>query len=164
MARIVPVSLLVTVDAYSPNAAISWSGQHCSDSDGTECAEFASNALRAGGHTMCYETCVPSLDSCLRNTAGWKQASFPCSAGCVVIWHDSQGPFHAAVSRGGGSIDQHNPNRCGTSGSWGSNYCLCPPYFAEEKKVQVQSQHPQMDSAADLQALSMSQIAGHWIS
>lgn len=151
--RVLPFSVLTIADAYSPSAAIAWSGQHCSDSDGTECAEFASNALRAGGHTMCYATWVPTLDSCLKGTAGWKQTSFPCSAGCVVIWYDSQGPMHAAVSRGGGSIDQHNPSRCGTSGSWGSNYCLCPPYFEEEAPV-----------SATATGISMSQIASYWIS
>merc|ERR1712179_445096 len=142
------------VAGYSPSAAISWSGQHCADGDGTECAEFASNALRAGGHTMCYNTWVPTLDSCLKNTAGWKQTSFPCSAGCAVVWQDSQGPYHMAMSRGSGVIDQHNPNRCGTSGSWGTNYCLCPPYFAEQQPV----------LSVSASAVSMSQIANYWIS
>merc|ERR1712113_617796 len=67
----------------------------------------------------------------LEKNAGWKQTSFPCSKGSVVIWTDSQGPYHAAISRGDGTIDQHNPNRCGTSGSWGTQYCLSPPSFTE---------------------------------
>jgi len=152
--------------AYSASQAIAWSGSHCGDSDGTQCAEFASNALRAGGHTMCYNAYVPTLDNCLKKTAGWQQKSFPCSAGCVVVWTDSQGPYHMAVSRGSGIIDQHNPNRCGTSGSWGSNYCLCPPYFEEASlEAAPQEQHPlEVKSTADAAALSMSQIAGHWIS
>merc|ERR1719258_753155 len=76
---------------------------------------------------------VPDLDSCLKKNAGWKQTSFPCSKGSVVIWYDNQGGqlTHTALSRGDGTIDQHNPSRCGTSGSWGSNYCLTPPSFIE---------------------------------
>lgn len=156
MAKFWSASCFVGVAAgYSPSAAISWSGQHCADNDGSECAEFVSNALRAGGHTMCYNTWVPTLDSCLKKTAGWKQTSFPCSAGCAVVWQDSQGPYHMAMSRGGGVIDQHNPNRCGTSGSWGTNYCLCPPYFAEQ---------PQPALSVSASAVSMSQIASYWIS
>lgn len=99
---------------------------------------------------MCWSVNAPALDSCLRNTAGWKQNSFPCASGCAVVWADSQGPFHFAVSRGGGSIDQHNPSRCQTSGSWGNNYCLCPPSFLEVN--------------ASSAGISMSQIANAWIS
>jgi hypothetical protein len=117
---------------YSPSAAVSWADSHCASDDGTECAEFVSNALKAGGHANgCFYKWVPDLDSCLRNNAGWKQTSFPCSKGSVVIWSDSQGPYHAALSRGDGTIDQHNPSRCQTSGSWGSNYCLSPASFTE---------------------------------
>merc|ERR1712224_332431 len=104
---------------------------------------------------MCYATWVPTLDSCLKGTAGWKQTSFPCAAGCAVIWYDGQGPMHTAMSRGGGSIDQHNPSRCGTSGAWGSNYCLCPPYFEEE------APSTPVESAT---GISMQQIAQYWIS
>jgi len=114
---------------YSPSAAVSWSGQHCNDNDGSQCAEFASNAIKAGGHANgCWSTYVPTLDTCLKN-AGWKQTSWPCSAGSVVIWYDNVGPYHAAISRGSGLIDQHNPNRCSSSGSWGTNYCRTPPSF-----------------------------------
>jgi hypothetical protein len=121
---------------YNPNAAVAWADQHCGDDDGTECAEFASNAIKAGGTASgCFKTWVPDLDSCLRNNAGWKQTSFPCSAGSVVIWSDGQGPYHAAVSRGDGTIDQHNPGRCGTSGSWGNNYCLSPPSFTIDEML-----------------------------
>jgi hypothetical protein len=117
------------VVGYNPSAAVSWADSHCS-SGSSECAEFASEAIKAGGHANgCYSTWVPDLDSCLKKNAGWKQTSFPCSKGSVVIWYDSQGPYHAAISRGDGTIDQHNPNRCQTSGSWGSNYCLSPPSF-----------------------------------
>jgi hypothetical protein len=122
---------------YSPSAAVSWADSHCGDGDGTECAEFASNAIKAGGHTMCFNTWVPDLDNCLKKNAGWKQTSFPCSAGSVVIWYDSQGPSHAAISRGDGTIDQHNPNRCQGSGSWGSNYCLSPPSFTATANLTV---------------------------
>jgi len=115
---------------YNPSAAVQWADANCATDDGTECAEFASNAIKAGGHANgCFFTWVPDLDNCLRNNAGWKQTSFPCSKGSVVIWSDSQGPYHAAISRGDGTIDQHNPSRCQTSGSWGSNYCLSPPSF-----------------------------------
>jgi hypothetical protein len=122
---------------YSPTSAVSWADSHCGDNDGTECAEFASNALKQGGHTMCFKTWVPDLDNCLRKNAGWKQTSFPCSKGSVVIWSDSQGPYHAAISRGDGTIDQHNPSRCQGSGSWGSNYCLSPPSFTENTNLTV---------------------------
>jgi hypothetical protein len=114
---------------YDPSAAVAWADANCA-SGSSECAQFASEAIKAGGHANgCYSTWVPDLDSCLKNNAGWKKSSFPCSKGCVVIWQDSQGPYHAAISRGGGSIDQHNPNRCQSSGSWGDNYCWCPPSF-----------------------------------
>merc|ERR1711976_1068151 len=116
--------------AYNPSAAVQWADANCATDDGTECAEFASNAIKAGGHANgCFFTWVPDLDNCLRNNAGWKQTSFPCSKGSVVIWYDGQGPYHAAISRGDGTIDQHNPSRCQSSGSWGSNYCLSPPSF-----------------------------------
>merc|ERR1712010_358177 len=59
-------------------------------------------------------------------------------------------------SRGGGSIDQHNTSRCGTSGSWGSNYCLCPPYFEDQLES---SSAPTVTSG-----ISMSQISSYWIS
>jgi hypothetical protein len=118
---------------YSPSAAVSWADSHCSPDDGTECAEFVSNALKAGGHANgCFYPYVPDLDNCLKNNAGWKQTSFPCSKGSVVIWYDNTGPYHTALSRGDGTIDQHNPSRCGTSGSWGSNYCLTPPSFTQD--------------------------------
>jgi len=146
---------------YSASNAIAWSGQHCGDSDGTQCAEFASNALRAGGHTMCWDAYAPTLDNCLKKTAGWVQKSFPCAAGCAVVWYDSQGPYHFAVSRGNGIIDQHNPNRCSSSGSWGSNYCLCPPSFAEEAPAAMSEQ---LASVVTTQGISMSQIANYWIS
>merc|ERR1711977_737661 len=94
-------------------------------------------------------------DSCLKKNAGWKQTSFPCSKGSVVIWYDSQGPYHAAISRGDGTIDQHNPNRCQSSGSWGDNYCLTPPSFLVEKQT--------LQSSVAV-GISMSQIASYWIS
>lgn len=123
---------------YSPSLAVSWADAHCGVDDGTECAEFASNAIKAGGSASgCFHTYVPDLDNCLKNNAGWKKTSFPCSKGSVVIWYDSQGPYHAAVSRGDGTIDQHNPGRCATSGSWGSNYCLTPPSFTTDANLTV---------------------------
>jgi len=123
---------------YSPTQAVSWADAHCGTDDGTECAEFASNAIKAGGSASgCFHTYVPDLDNCLKNNAGWKQTSFPCSSGSVVIWTDGTGPYHAAISRGDGTIDQHNPSRCGTSGSWGSNYCLSPPSFTATENVTV---------------------------
>merc|ERR1711907_71704 len=122
---------------YSPAAAVSWADSHCS-SGSSECAEFASEAIKAGGHANgCWSAWVPDLDSCLKSNAGWKKTSFPCSKGCVVIWQDNQGPYHAAISRGDGTIDQHNPNRCQSSGSWGDNYCWCPPSFSESANQTV---------------------------
>jgi hypothetical protein len=134
------------VVGYNPSAAVSWADSHCS-SGSSECAEFASEAIKAGGHANgCYSTWVPDLDSCLKKNAGWKQTSFPCSKGSVVIWYDSQGPYHAAISRGDGTIDQHNPNRCQSSGSWGSNYCLSPPSFTVtvNETLEATSEHTVM--------------------
>lgn len=111
---------------------------------------------------MCWNAYAPTLDSCLKNTAGWKQSSFPCAAGCAVVWYDAQGPYHFAVSRGGGIIDQHNPNRCSGSGSWGTNYCLCPPSF--EEASEEASQGVQVALSAVTAGISMSQIASYWIS
>merc|ERR1712048_486075 len=141
---------------YNPSAAVQWADANCATDDGTECAEFASNAIKAGGHANgCFYTWVPDLDNCLKNNAGWKQTSFPCSKGSVVIWYDGQGPYHAAISRGDGTIDQHNPNRCQTSGSWGSNYCLSPPSFTETETAE------QAPLSVEV-GISMSQIASYW--
>merc|ERR1719310_1945419 len=97
---------------------------------GGECAEFVSGALQAGGFKTCFNTWVPTLDSCLKSH-GWRKGTFPGAAGSVVIWTDSEGPYHTALSLGNGNIDQHNPYRCGTNGSWGTNYVLNPPDYIE---------------------------------
>jgi hypothetical protein len=148
--RMFGFALLVShAGAYNPTAAVSWADQNCGVSDGTECAEFVSNALSKAGES-CFHTYVPDLDSCLKGH-GWTQGSFPGHKGAVVMWYDAQGPYHAALSRGDGTIDQHNPSRCGTSGSWGSNYVLNPP--GTEVKAA---------SDSELENLSASQIAALW--
>jgi len=148
--RMFGFALLVSqAGAYNPTAAVKWADQNCAVDDGTECAEFVSNALSKGGES-CFHTYVPDLDSCLKGR-GWTQGSFPGHKGAVVIWSDDQGPYHAALSKGDGTIDQHNPSRCGTSGSWGTNYVLNPP--GTEMKVSS-------DSAVE--NLSASQIAALW--
>merc|ERR1711976_83954 len=52
-------------------------------------------------------------------------------------------------------------NRCSSSGSWGSNYCLCPPYF--ESSSLESAQDEQVASSAATTGISMSQIANYWI-
>lgn len=115
--------------SYNPSAAVSYANANC-NAGGGECAEFVSGALQAGGFKTCFTTWVPTLDSCLKSH-GWRKGTFPGAAGSVVIWTDSEGPYHTALSLGNGNIDQHNPYRCGTSGSWGTNYVLNPPDYIE---------------------------------
>merc|ERR1712070_274719 len=114
--------------SYSGSAAVSYADQNCG-SGGGECAEFVSNALKHGGES-CFSTWVPDLDKCLKGK-GWSKGFFPGGKGSVVIWYDGKGPYHTALSKGNGQIDQHNPYRCGTSGSWGTNYVLNPPGYTE---------------------------------
>jgi hypothetical protein len=50
---------------------------------------------------------------------GWVEAGSDCcgNPGSVVIYNGDQ---HAALSIGGGLIDQHNPSVCGGYGAWGN--------------------------------------------
>lgn len=49
-----------------------------------------------------------------------------CAEGSVVVYYDNIGPFHVAISRGDGTTDQHNNNRCSEDGNWGNHYVLAP--------------------------------------
>lgn len=117
--------LTSAVVAYSPQTAVSWADQHCSNNDGTLCAEFVSHSLNAGGEP-CFSTWAPQLVQCLRNS-GWRQTQFPAPEGSVAVYTGINGPYHVALCRGGLTIDQHNPGRCGTTGVWGAHYVLAPP-------------------------------------
>lgn len=110
---------------YSGQEAVAWADGNCG-SGSTECAEFVSDAIKHGGES-CFATWVPTLDSCLKGH-GWSKGSSG-GVGSIVIWYDGKGPYHTAISKGGDKIDQHNPNRCGTSGSWGTHYFLNPPGY-----------------------------------
>jgi len=140
---------VVACSAYNGGSAVSWADNNCA-SGSSECAEFGilvsaaslalpycellnlhctfavSDSIRQGGSSGCWSTWAPTLVQCLKN-GGWRQTSLPGPAGSVVVYSDSQGPYHVALSRGDGTCDQHNHNDCKVTCGWASNYVLAPP-------------------------------------
>merc|ERR1711871_1578464 len=120
------LSLLLNVTyAYNGNTAVSWADSNCGFGS-TECAEFVSDAIAQGGFSSCFNKWAPSLVSCLEQS-GWSRTSLPGPPGSVVVYSDSQGPYHVALSRGDGTCDQHNHDDCKVTCNWASNIVLAPP-------------------------------------
>jgi hypothetical protein len=144
---VVPFLLLAAcanvVSAFDSEAALAWADKNCAGGVG-ECSEFASNALKAGGETVCWDKWAPNFVRCLvwnYNPHHYYQTSFPGPKGSVIVYYDhkcTKGdgndvympgfgvtcPFHVAISRGDGTQDQHNPARCGSAGNWATNYVM----------------------------------------
>ena len=127
-------ALLVTpASALDTNAVVGWADQNCATGT-SECSEFASDALKAGGEDYCWNKWAPTLVNCLlygKNPPHYYKTSFPGPRGSVVVYYDSKGPYHVAISKGDGTTDQHNHNACGENGNWATNYVIAP-YGASE--------------------------------
>ena len=123
---VVVVATLLGTNAIDTDAVVRWADANCATGS-SECAEFVSDALKAGGETTCWDTWVPNLVNCLAyyyKPAHYYQTSFPGPRGSVVVYYDSTSAYHVAISRGDGTTDQHNANHCGENGGWGNNYVL----------------------------------------
>ena len=118
-----------------------------------------SNALKQGGSQAgCWNTWAPTLVSCLQNN-GWTRTS-TYGTGSVVVHTDSQGVFHVALSRGDGTCDQHNSNRCSQPCNWGTNYVLAPPGGSQSDAVAAPQSTSNTDGGGSGSDLSTADIVG----
>jgi len=136
MLRVLALWALPAALALDTNAVVSWADQHCS-SGTSECSEFASNALKAGGESTCWDKWAPNFVNCLlyypsASQAHYYKTKLPGPKGSVVVYYDSKGPYHVAISKGDGTCDQHNNNHCSGYCDWGTNYVIAP-YGADDK-------------------------------
>ena len=119
--------LLSVCEAYNRNAVTRWSAANCQQTV-WQCAEFASRAAHAGGafngldlgsmrwkgYNMRW---VPDLKQAMQ-ADGWRYAGSGTGNAGDILLYNNEG--HAAVSRGGGYLDQANPARCNGYAAWGT--------------------------------------------